>query len=443
MFTLQKFNSSRGESTKKRRGDVKMRNGSEAKCLFLLSLDSKLTHSELVNTVVVSVVTSILAITATLSNSVALYVFYRIRRLRTLSNMLLMSLCVTDLLTGVVVQPFFVVRRMHELNAQNSICTIRLIYVFFASLCAGASLLTLGLVTVDRCAAIAMPYRYLHIANYKLYMKLTTFVWLSWIIFVSLPFVNVLSTIQYNIGLSAIYLLVILLVLASYWRIYRIVIEQRRKIATVSGLTNPAITRDETSVVVGTLQNISIQERSSICTSRASATKPGARNVSNLEVNSEEGLKIDNRPKTSVRLQVEKYEENWNDSGSANLQMESMEDPTVLWTCSPFPEASRLSTAKGRRKKTTQRLRRFTTEQRQANTIAIVVVTLILCYLPQIVLLTIRASYGDNRDLLNIDAWADLLVFLNSSLNPLIYCHRNKDIRLALKSIFKRTLASQ
>lgn len=109
----------------------KMTNGSMASCLFLTSLDSEMTFSETINTIVVSIITSVLAITATVSNSLALYVFYRIERLRTLSNMLLMSLCITDLLTGVMVQPFFVARRLHELNSQNNICTIRLIYVFF------------------------------------------------------------------------------------------------------------------------------------------------------------------------------------------------------------------------------------------------------------------------------------------------------------------------
>ena len=46
------------------------------------------------------------------------------------------------------------------------------------------------------------------------------------------------------------------------------------------------------------------------------------------------------------------------------------------------------------------------------------------------VILLIRTIKGDSPELLyNFYPWAENLIFLNSSLNPMIYCWRNREIR--------------
>ena len=416
-----------------------MENNSVATCLFLEALDFTLTSSEVVNIVVVSVLTLILAVIATVSNSMALYVFYKTSRLRTLSNTFLISLCITDLLTGVMVQPFFVLRHLHELNPIYDSCTIRLIYVFFASLCAGASLLTLGLVTIDRYVAITMPYRYLHIASCKLYVKLTFMIWLFWTMFVLLPFIKVLSTMQYNMGLSVIYLLVILLVFVSYWRIYHIVVEQRRKIAAVTFLTiQPTVIREGAGSILVARKSMDIERLAPGHRTNVKEAEPFEFSSFTTGNHGEKIFKDARKSESENNLQIMAREGCCDeDHCSTNLQTESRKDAAILqMSSSSPPKMNYLS--KVCRRKTTQRLRNFINEQRQTNTFAIIIATLILCYLLQIVLLQIRANYGDSRGLLNADAWADLLVFLNSCLNPLIYCHRNRDMQLAFKSLFKK-----
>lgn len=420
-----------------------MVNSSDDSCLFLSSIESTLNYSETVNTYVVSVITSILAVSATLSNVLALYVFYKIARLRTLSNVLLMSLCITDVLTGIIVQPFFVIRRLHELNPQNDICTIRLIYVFFASLCAGASILTVGLVTIDRFVAITMPYRYLSFASAKLYITVTALIWMAWIIFVSLPFINALTTSQYNYGISTIYLIVIMTVIVSYLRIYRIVIEQRRKIAVASEVSE-RMTVKEVSSNVDVLRNEGLKETSFFeCTNQAKVTNSFPVKCAEEKIRSDtEIFGNNNGGNKQQSMKIEKIS-SLEDTKSGGLYCKTRESGASSRKNSSRKSSSLvvvedMSVSYRGRKKMAQRWRRFKSEQRQANTIAIIIVTLMLCYLPQITLLTIRATYGDSRELLNIDAWADLFVFLNSSLNPLIYCLRNKEIRSALKSLFKR-----
>ena len=67
-----------------------------------------------------------------------------------------------------------------------------------------------------------------------------------------------------------------------------------------------------------------------------------------------------------------------------------------------------------------------------------VYVVLVVCYLPNLILV-FRALAHSGKKLLTtseyLTAFSDLLVFLNSSLNPLIYCWKMKHIRHAVRNI--------
>lgn len=72
-------------------------------------------------------------------------------------------------------------------------------------------------------------------------------------------------------------------------------------------------------------------------------------------------------------------------------------------------------------------------------TIAILVVCMLICYAPQLTVLLMRGAFGDDENLVFIaDAWVDTITFINSSLNPLIYCYRLTDIRAAVSKLFRR-----
>ena len=58
---------------------------------------------------------------------------------------------------------------------------------------------------------------------------------------------------------------------------------------------------------------------------------------------------------------------------------------------------------------------------------------LLICYTRGMVILLIRTIKGNSPELLyNFYPWAENLIFLNSSLNPMIYCWRNREIRRAV-----------
>ena len=69
-------------------------------------------------------------------------------------------------------------------------------------------------------------------------------------------------------------------------------------------------------------------------------------------------------------------------------------------------------------------------ETKLAKTMAYIFGALLICYTPGMVILLIRTVKGDSPELLyNFYPWAENLIFLNSSLNPMIYCWRNREIR--------------
>jgi hypothetical protein len=76
----------------------------------------------------------------------------------------------------------------------------------------------------------------------------------------------------------------------------------------------------------------------------------------------------------------------------------------------------------------------FKKEGRMAKTVAVLLVVMVMAYLPTAIGLTYKALRGVNTLYLFVFLpLADTLVLINSSFNPLFYCYRNANIRMAIK----------
>ena len=60
-------------------------------------------------------------------------------------------------------------------------------------------------------------------------------------------------------------------------------------------------------------------------------------------------------------------------------------------------------------------------------------ITLVVCNLPYAVVTTVKTINGNTPSLFIVEAFAATLVFLNSSLNPVLYCWKIKKVRQAVK----------
>lgn len=77
-----------------------------------------------------------------------------------------------------------------------------------------------------------------------------------------------------------------------------------------------------------------------------------------------------------------------------------------------------------------------TIERRRSNTVAIIVLVFLGCYLPKICAILVNILVGDTLQVLFVvGKWSETLCFLNSSLNPFIYCLRIESIRNEVKHI--------
>ena len=74
-------------------------------------------------------------------------------------------------------------------------------------------------------------------------------------------------------------------------------------------------------------------------------------------------------------------------------------------------------------------------QRKAAVTIFCLYFVLLVCYLPNLILACIGFADEKFAPSLYLFAFNDLLVFLNSSLNPLIYCWKMKHIRHAVKNL--------
>ena len=80
-------------------------------------------------------------------------------------------------------------------------------------------------------------------------------------------------------------------------------------------------------------------------------------------------------------------------------------------------------------------------EQQKSNTSAILIVVLLLCYLPNVTCVVLEI-FIPNSLLLSyvVMRWTSLLMFINSSLNPILYSIKTKDIRLAISRLVRQRI---
>ena len=68
---------------------------------------------------------------------------------------------------------------------------------------------------------------------------------------------------------------------------------------------------------------------------------------------------------------------------------------------------------------------------------------LVVCYLPSTIVLIVLLSRGLSPSVLVAGLFTATLVFLNSSLNPIIYCWKIREVRHAVKDIVKGLFVHQ
>lgn len=155
------------------------------------------TGMHLYTNAILMVVDVVLSLVGTFANLLIITAFAKRNRLRTLSNMLLVTLACSDVLVTAVVQPLHAVRMLKEIYGTHN-CLLwtvnRLTYYF----CCGVSLLTVTIITLERFITLAFPFRHQSILTMTRAKVIIASTWLGTFSFV----VSHLNLFPYTVFLS-------------------------------------------------------------------------------------------------------------------------------------------------------------------------------------------------------------------------------------------------
>eukprot|EP00794_Sanderia_malayensis_P011256 gene11256-12436_t len=341
-------------------------------CHGLNEIHFEVTTSVVITVILTCLINFITGFFAMTSNAVIMKTLWSKEILRTPSNLLLFSMCITDFLVGMIVQMCYVVLRVNELYNIH-FCAVKKIYSFFGYLCSGASLMTLSLVTLDRWFAIAKPYRYMSIDVYSMYRKVVVCVWIVWFSYSILPWLYVISSKAYFLSLSVVMLASLGTSAACYVHIYIIIRQHEKNMAgNQSSLVGPGI-------------NTFVSQT--------------AENPTNIAI-------VSAGPNHDAK------------------------------TPQPMRKAERRCGNPRSDAKTREAMRKA--DEKRSNTVAVIVAVFLVCYLPKVFVMAVNLAHGNSRLLLFVfGKFTETLVFVNSSLNPIIYCYRIATIRTEVGKTLK------
>ena len=197
----------------------------KASCPILQYLPLPTKDQELYYTFISNcVINSFLSYTATMMNIVTIHAMRKTSLPKPLKSLLL-SLAVSDLGVGLLVQPFYICLLIKRLQQNISSCHVYNVFSMIVSLFFTASFLGVVAISVDRFLAIHLHLRYQELVTHKRAVAVVISIWLFSVLLMIMPFwlpTGITAIILASVGVAC------LLVSATvYARIYLVV--QRHK----------------------------------------------------------------------------------------------------------------------------------------------------------------------------------------------------------------------
>ena len=177
-----------------------------------------------------SVLAAAISPVATLENALVLVSFWRTPSLLTPANVLLISLAMTDLGTGLITAPLFSISSIAKLMEDEGLfCKVTPVYMAAATCLSGISLTTLTAISVERYTALRVHLRYNEVVTMR---RVCVVAMGMWIVGISVAAAGATSTVQVTIIGSVIMIPLCLAATAfCYIKIHRVV---RRHQAQIS-----------------------------------------------------------------------------------------------------------------------------------------------------------------------------------------------------------------
>lgn len=132
-----------------------------ADCLFLNNVQLQHKEGILVSEIVCCGINFVFALTATLLNSLVIFVIWKTSLLHSPCNVLIACLAGSDLVVGLFAQPLLVTYKIAEISDDaKTTCNGRIFHWIVGFVCGGVSVLTIATIAVDKALALHLHLRY-------------------------------------------------------------------------------------------------------------------------------------------------------------------------------------------------------------------------------------------------------------------------------------------
>ncbi|XP_060084191.1 tyramine receptor 1-like [Ylistrum balloti] len=402
-------------------------------------------------TLVVYCISIILSSAIICTNTAILIVFLRFRALRTSSNIPIMSLAISDFLTGVAftyssVWNLVLLSSGYSFDIEQTMSYIRMRTNYFLCLtldgtgllftCLMSSVLTLGVIAVERHIGVFYPFKYTQWITTRRMVRIILSVWFVSLIVGVLPLcgwnkwdnkcqLTEVLDYSYIVMWTSICFLSGVIMLYIYLRIFILSRKHSRQIAAVQ-VSSRSCSVSAPSTYVNDVASPAVRESSSEDrTDQEASNVEEAGSPDATEIDVETGnilISIQGLKKTMFIIPSTQETPGQNTSDPET-------DSPVLHNTSP-PETSNSSAVPESRPNIQHR-----TSRRALVTTTIILGAFYSCWSPLLVYLV---AYDKVTVTMNLTTYyLAVITQLNSIFNPIVYGIRNPDIREALLRLFR------
>ena len=164
---------------------------------------------------------------AVVGNLLCIITFSRARSLHTPSNLLLGTLCVTDLIMGLITKPLYQALQVVQLATGKTNPILRRDYISSAYLLTGWSCFSTGMISLDRYLAICHPYVYLRVDTCKKYTVISGVVYFAWVLLYTVTdSVSVAGEPSRYLFVSST-ISIFFIIVICYWRPFSVLLKQQ------------------------------------------------------------------------------------------------------------------------------------------------------------------------------------------------------------------------
>ena len=339
------------------------------------------------------------------------------------SFIFLCSLAIADLFVGFIAQPIYIASEVTS-QSLSLVYDLSHITAFFAC---GVSLCTVAAISLDRFLALHYHMRYSTLVTITRVWYTLVIIWLIDILLASVYFVSwKVSYIIMAFGIATC----VLISTFSYIRIYRIVRRHQRQILDLQ------LTRQTHFQIVDhqlTRQTCSPAQDDQFTTQSHSQ-------IQDHQITRPSQLEIEDRQLTRQTHTPAQSRQFTRQSHSQTQDLQLTQQPLSEIQDHQITRKSHLEIhdRQLRGQSHSKHLNLIRLKKSAINTF-VFYIFIILCYVPKSVLLIIFSGFSikwEERD--NIWNFANTLVFFNSSINPLLYCWRIRELRTAVLKLSRK-----